>query len=248
MPSRRSRRGTSGAAATLLAVLLSGSISTTQPMPAVVETLCVLDFQRLGDDADTDWLEQGLADMMISVLQSDSPYLVIERRHLREILQEHGLAQSGLVDLDSAVRRARLTKAQLLLLGSFARQGDIVTVQVRLVRVADQRILAQVTWSDQYTKVLTAPQMLTQRLQAGSGRAVDSKAATASLEVRIPRTIDVAESFYKGVRSFDEGQYPEALAHYLDASRASDFRKAPAGVLEMYYLLGRSEHAVCCCP
>jgi TolB-like protein len=207
------------------------------------ETLAVLDFQRLGDDASADWLEQGLADMMIGVLQSDSPYLVIERKHLREILQEHGLQQSGLVDIDSAVGRARLTKAQLLLLGSFARQGDILTVQVRLVRIADQHILAQVTWSDQYTKVLAAPQMLTQRLQAGSGRSVDSKAA-AGLEVRIPRTIDVAESFYKGVRSYDEGQYPEALAHYLDASRASDFRKAPAAVLEMYYLLGRSEHAV----
>lgn len=57
MPSRRSRRRISGAAATLLAVLLSGSISTTQPMPRAVETLCVLDFQRLGDDASADWLE-----------------------------------------------------------------------------------------------------------------------------------------------------------------------------------------------
>jgi TolB-like protein len=213
-----------------------------QPRPGV-QTLCVLDFQRLGDDASVDWLEQGLADMMISVLQSDSPYLVIDRKHLREILQEHGLAQSGLVDDDTAVRQAHLTKAQLLLLGSFARQGDIVTIQVRLVRVADQHILAQVTWSDQYAKVLAAPQMLTQRLQASSGRSVDSK-SLASLEVRIPRTIDVAESFYKGVRSFDEGRYPEALAHYLDASRVGDFTKAPAAVLEMYYLLGRSEHAV----
>ena len=249
MPSRQSGRGISGGAATFLVVLLSGSTAATQQHPAVtqpmpgLETLCVLDFQRLGGDASADWLEQGLADMMIGVLQSDGAYLVIERKRLREILQEHGLAQSGLVDIDSAVRRAQLTKAQLLLLGSFARQGDILTVQVRLVRVADQRILTQVAWSDQYTKVLAAPQVLTERLRAGSGRPVDPRARTG-LEVRISRTIDVAESYYKGLRSFDEGQYPEALAHYLDASRARDFRKAPAAVLEMYYLLGRSEHAV----
>jgi TolB-like protein len=232
-------------AATLLAVMLSGSISSTQPPAApAVQTLCVLDFHRLGDDASADWLEQGLADMMINVLHSDSRYLVIERRHLREILREHGLVQSGLLDIDTAVRQAQLSKAQFLLLGSFARQADVVTVQVRLVRVSDQTIVAQVTWIDQYSKILSAPEILSQRLQADLGRPVHAGTITG-IEALIPTTINVAESFYKGVRAFDEGQYPEALAHYLDASRPhSDFRKAPAAVLEMYYLLGRSEHAV----
>ena len=65
------------------------------------------------------------------------------------------------------------------------------------------------------------------------------------IENLIPATIDEAKSYYHGVRAFDDGQYPEALAHYLDAARdAGDFRKAHPAVLEMYYLLGRSEHAV----
>ena len=57
--------------------------------------------------------------MMISTMNSLSPYLVIERKHLAEILREHGLAKSGLVDIDTAVRQARLAKADLLLQGSF---------------------------------------------------------------------------------------------------------------------------------
>lgn len=135
-------------------------------------------------------------------------------------------------------------KAQLLLLGSFARHGDALTVQVRLIRVSDQQILTQVTWTDEFKKVLSAPQALSEQLQASLGHAVDP-GKLRGLEQLIPTTIDVAESYYGGVRSFDGGRYPEALAHYLDASQPdTDFRKAPAAVLEMYYLLGRSEHAV----
>lgn len=76
-------------AAILIAVVAAGSKSTTQPLPPV-QTLCVLDFQRLGNDASADWLEQGLADMMISALHARSPYLVVDRKHLAALLREHG--------------------------------------------------------------------------------------------------------------------------------------------------------------
>ena len=226
-----------------LAMLLAvGSASAQNAAPA--QTLCILDFHRLGDDARSDWLERGLADMMIAAMHSASPYLVIERKHLSEILKEHGLATSGLVDVDTAVKRARLVKADLLLLGSFARQAEQLTIQVRLIRVADQQIVAEVNWSDRYNRVPSAPRVLTEKLHASSGsRFVPSM--MDGLEKRVPTTIDVARSYYLGLGAFDDGRYPEALAHYLDAARhAGEFRKAHAAVLEMYYLLGQSEHSV----
>jgi tetratricopeptide (TPR) repeat protein len=225
-------------------MLLIAGLTSTAPNPAPVQTLCILDFHRLGDDARADWLEQGLADMMINTMHSLSPYLVIERKHLKDILREHGLAQSGLVDIGTAVRQAQLAKAQLLLQGSFARQGDELTIQVRLIRVSDQRIVTQATWIDRYSKVLFAPRALSEKLQANLGNPLDPE-KLGGIEKQIPATIDVAKSYYQGVRAFDDGHYPEALAHYLDAARqAGDFRKAYPAVLEMYYLLGRSEHAV----
>ena len=208
------------------------------------QTLCVLDFNRLGDDAGMDWLQEGLADMIIGAMNGLGPYQVIERQYLKEILREHGLAAHGLVDRDTAIRQARLAKAQLLLLGGFAGQGDRLTIQVRLIRISDQQILARVTWTDPYTNVLSAPRDLSARLLAALGNPVDP-AQLEGIEKEIPRTIDVAKSYYQGVRAFDNGHYPEALAEYLDAARqAGDFIKVYPAVLEMYYLLGRSEHAV----
>jgi len=237
------RNSVLASAATFMALLTSG-LAAAAPNPNPVETLCILDFHRLGDDARADWLEQGLADMMINTMHSLSPYLVIERKHLKEILREHGLARTGLVDTETAVRQAQLAKAQLLLQGSFARQGDELTIQVRLIRVSDQRIVTQATWTGRYSQVLSAPRALSEKPQANLGSPLDREKLDG-IEKQIPATIDVAKSYYQGVRAFDDGHYPEALAHYLDAARqVGDFRKAHPAVLEMYYLVGKSEHAV----
>jgi TolB-like protein len=136
-PGRTGQRWSGCAAALLIVATAPGATTSQEPAPAPVQTLCVLDFQRLGDDPRSDWLQRGLADLMIANLSSLSPYLVIERRHLRDILREHGLAASGLVDVGTAVQRARLAKAQVLLLGSFARQGDLLAIQARLIRVGE---------------------------------------------------------------------------------------------------------------
>jgi TolB-like protein len=226
-----------------LVILCAPALSPAQGA-APLQTLCVLDFQRLGDDARSDWLQQGLADLMIGTMASVSPYLVIERTHLREMLAEQGLASSGLLDVETAVRGAGLARAQSILQGSFARHGDRLTIQARLVRVTDQRVVAQATWTGRYTDVLSAPRALSHELLAPSERPVDG-GMPAGIELLFPPTVDGARSYYLGVGAFDAGRYPESLAHYLDAARGpGDFRKAHTAVLEMYYLLGMSEHAV----
>jgi curli biogenesis system outer membrane secretion channel CsgG len=101
--------------------MAQGATTAASPARHALQTLCILDFNRLGDDAGEDWLQRGLADMMISTMNRLGPYHAIEREHLKELLREHRLAASGLVDVDAAIRQGRLARAELLLLGSFAR-------------------------------------------------------------------------------------------------------------------------------
>lgn len=231
-------------AAVLVLVLLGGAAFAEVAEPPAVQTLCILDFTRLGDDTSLDWLRYGLADMMIATMNRLGPFQVIERAHLRDILHEHGLAASGLVDTSTAVRQARLARAHLLLLGSFARQGERLTLQVRLMRLQDQQIVAQATWTAPYTEVLTAPRALSQALLNNLAAPFDP-AQLDGIERHIPTTIDVARAYYTGLEAFDAGRYPEALAHYRDAAQAAGrFGKAYTAVLEMYELLGQSQHAV----
>ncbi len=210
----------------------------------VEETLCILDFNRLGDDASMDWLKHGLADMMISTMSRIGPYRIIERGHLREILREHGLSKSGLFDEEAAFNQGRLAKAQFLLLGHFAIQQGNVIVAVRLIRISNTELISSAKWEGKPDKVLAAPKDLSERLLENIGRPIRTE-QSAGLERVIPGTINVAESFYRGMKAFDDGQYPEALAFYLDAARvASDFSRLYLEVIQMYVLMGQAQHAV----
>jgi hypothetical protein len=171
---------------------------------------------------------------MIETMSSISPYLVIERRHLREILEEQRLAATGLVDADRAVRSARLARAELFLHGSFAREGDQVTIQVRLIRVSDQRALALTAWVGGDADILSAPRTIAERLLNGTATPLDSRQARG-IEHLFPTSVDEARSYYLGLRAFDDGRYAEALAHYpaRHARRGPSARRTTA-VLEMY--------------
>ena len=242
MTAHRLTRRLSISVATLLISMLVGVAATPQTSSA--QTLCVLDFNRLGDDAGLDWLEEGLADMMIRTMNRVSLFQVIEREHLKDILREHGLAENGLVDGDTAIRLARLAKAQLLLQGSFSGGAGQLTIQIRLIRISDQRILAQSVWTGGYREILSTPLTLSESLLSSLKAPIDP-GQLEGIEKEIPTTIDAAKAYYEGLQSFENGHYPEALALYLEAARqAADFSKAHSAVLEMYYLLGKSEHAV----
>jgi hypothetical protein len=87
-------------------------------------------------------------------------------------------------------------------------------------------------------RLLEAPQRLGERLLGDVG------GYPPGLEGEVPGRIDVARAYYAGLRAFDDGRYPEALAHYLEAAGSGGYPTADAAVLEMYDLLGQTEHAV----
>jgi len=211
---------------------------------AQADSLCILDFNRLGDDSSMDWLTPGLADMMITTMNRMSPYRVLNREHLREILQEHRLRSSGLTNLESALQQAQIVKAELLLMGSFAVKKERLIVQVRLLQISDQKVVAIASWEGDALKVMDAPEELSRKLLADIRNPFE-ETLLSGIEKDIPRTIDVAKAFYKGVAAFDNGKYPQALAYYLDGvERTGTFIRIYRSALQMYYLLGQKEQAV----
>ena len=207
------------------------------------ETLCILDFHRLGNDARMDWLKRGLSDMMITTMNRLSPYTLLNREDLNEILKEHNLISTGFIDEETAIQQARLAKAQYLLLGNFTIQKEVI-IQARLIRVLDQEILSMATWEGSASRVLRAPYILSKKLLTELNKPFDPN-LLKGIEQYIPRTVDVAESFYKGMEAYDNGDYPQSLAFYLDGAReAENFFRIYTETIKMYYLLGQNKHAV----
>ena len=212
--------------------------------PAYAETLCILDFNRLGDDDSADWLRRGLSDMMITVMSRAGAYEVVDRAHLVATLREHGLLETGLVDEASALKQAQLVKAQLLLMGQFVRKDKEVSIQIRLLSLSDQQLVAMAEWHGPYDRILTAPERMSRQLLEKSGQKFDP-GRYKGLETQIPTTIDVAEAYYKGLNAFDKGDYPRALSDFLSGTRVpGEFVKIHQEAVRLYALLNEPVHAM----
>ena len=223
-------------------------VSVVRPVPIAAQppgqTLCILDFNRLGDEDSMDWLRRGLADMMITTMNRVSLFQIVDRTRLMEILQTHGAGTSGPVDVDTEFRQARLVKAQFLLVGNYALRSGVIAIQTRLIRVADQEIIAAASWEGLRYQIPQAPRSLSIQLVRGINRPLDLTRFTG-IEHELAATVSVAEAFYQGQTAFDNGQYPDALAYYADAApNAGDFYRIHHALIEMYYLLEQPVHAV----
>lgn len=76
--------------------------------------------------------EYGIATMLTTDLETIGIFNIVERERLKDIIQEHKLQSSDLVDRNTAVTIGKLTAARYILTGSFAEmQGELrIGVQI----------------------------------------------------------------------------------------------------------------------
>src|SRR5688572_18917593 len=112
------RRTTVIAALTLAGSALLGGAERATAQDAGAEsrpTVAVMYFNNgaIGSaHADMEALSKGIADLLITALQSNASIRVVERDQLQKLLQEQQLGQSGSVDRETAVRVGRILGAQ----------------------------------------------------------------------------------------------------------------------------------------
>ncbi len=106
------------------------------------KTIAVMDFSLSGM-ANKDIEKFAMEDMTTKLVQSGQ-YIVVEREKLDSILKEQELADSGLLDEGSATKIGKLVAADVILTGSFAKQGGSWKVNLRLVDVETGIIISAI--------------------------------------------------------------------------------------------------------
>jgi len=106
------------------------------------KTIAVMDFSLIGMKSSS--IEKfALEDMTTKFVQSGQ-YIVVERTKLDTILQEQKLADSGLLDEQSASKVGKLVSADIILTGTFSKRGKQWKVNLRLVDVTTGIILSAI--------------------------------------------------------------------------------------------------------
>jgi len=83
-----------------------------------------------------------LRDMLVTALTETKKVDVVERRRLRQVLEEQKLGTTGFVDPETASRIGKLVGAEYTLLGRVVGKGGRVEVDVRLVSVQTGKVVA----------------------------------------------------------------------------------------------------------
>lgn len=90
-----------------------------------------------------DRLEMSLPEMLKTEIARSNQIVVLERSKLDAILAEQALAQTGLIDPETAQTVGRLAGAQFIITGEISKLNDRLRVDARILRVASGQVLGE---------------------------------------------------------------------------------------------------------
>jgi TolB-like protein len=132
------------------------------------KTVAVVDFTDL--EGNPTKLGRYLAEeLSVSLMQRAAGFDVIDRTHLKEILQEHKLSATGLIDPQTARKLGELVGADTLVTASITPFGDSVRLSIKAIDPGTAKIIAAATADVPKTPAISA--LLGETLGDASGRA-----------------------------------------------------------------------------
>jgi len=204
--------------------------------------IAVMYFDNQSGDADLNWLREGLADMIITDLSRSSKLVVLSRQQLQVLLDRIGHRESEKIQLDKALDIARRTQASIVVLGSFARLGEQIRIDVQLHDARDGQLLtAERLVVDQPAQILTQVDLLSLKLASHLGAPAEQE-ANAGLTSVMTNNLEAYRYYSLGVEKAQAVRNPEAIA-LLQKAVALDpqFAMAYAGIGYVYAVWDRRD-------
>ena len=228
----------------LLLSLLSDTCEATAGETEERTTLAVMYFTNRGKGEEWDWLRKGFADLLITDLAASDRLLLVERERIQEILKELKVSETGAIDKTTALKAARIARAETALFGSYeVKEGDI-EVEAHIIDLATGK-LRRIEWVkgrvDEFQKV---EKELAEKVAAN----LDVKLSADEM-ARLKRlqtdSVDAMTRLYRGLDLYDRGDYPRAFGNFRAAmSKDPAYAHARYWIARMYIAMDEAEHGL----
>ncbi len=130
--------------APLLIALLAGLVLQLPAFSQTTKSIIVLDFEDKGLRRPDFELAVWLPAQLQKALVASSYITVVERHKLNEVLKEHALSQTGIIDESTAIKVGKLIGAQKILMGEFEYGANgKYALSARLVDIEGGRVEGQ---------------------------------------------------------------------------------------------------------
>jgi tetratricopeptide (TPR) repeat protein/DNA-binding winged helix-turn-helix (wHTH) protein len=187
--------------------------SVTLPEVTGKRTIAVMFFDNQSGSADLDWLREGLTDMLITDLSNSNQLTVLSRQQLHLLLERIGHKELEQIKLDEALDVARRSQAKIVVLGSFARLGEQIRIDVHLHDARDGQLLAaERLVVDQPAQILTQLDLLSLRLASHLGVSPAAPEAGTGLTSVMTDNLEAYRYYSLAVEKAQGLQNTEAIA------------------------------------
>ncbi|MDW7680773.1 MAG: FlgO family outer membrane protein [bacterium] len=122
-------------------VLSSLFLLFQHPVYSQVKTLAVAPFKLIGDFEAPEIFSHGLPEAIANDLSRMPEISVVERLQLSAVIREHQLSQAGFISEQSAPRIGEMLGAEIVVVGTVQKIGNLVRVQSRAIEANSTEVI-----------------------------------------------------------------------------------------------------------
>jgi len=210
-------------------------------------SLAVLYFENLSGDENLDWLRTGLTDMLVTDLAQSPNIRVLGTDRLHQILEDIGAADDQMTSADVVEAVATEGNVENVLLGSFARAGNMIRISARLQSAATGEILASETVEGEGEEaIFRLVDDLTKRIKSQFDMAEEMMVADVDADLTDVTTesVEAYRYYAEGVMMHEELREDEAIPLLERAVEIDpDFAMALAKLATSYNNIGDAQRS-----
>ncbi len=117
--------------------LITAAINDLAKRDLGVSSIAVLDIKSKSAEIDVEWIRQKLITELVAL----DRYQVLNRDRIRELLEEQGLGQTGVIDTDRAVKNGKLIGVDSFLDGYVSIENGKAVLSLQLIKTENSVIL-----------------------------------------------------------------------------------------------------------
>lgn len=185
--------------------------NTTQ---TVVTT--VARFNNNSNQKEHEWLQIGIADLVSSFLSKLEGIKILERRSLELLLKEQAIAQTGIVDENSAPEIGKIISAESIITGGFHIIGDQIIINSRMIKTETAEILIAESVQGDLNQINVLCETVASAMAATLGYNL-SEADRAKIAAHGVIMMKTLEALSKGELFFNNGDFDIARKYYKEA-------------------------------
>ncbi len=191
--------------------------------PKIENSIAVISFENQTGDKAYDHLEKVIPNLLITNLENTGYLYVVTWERMHDLLKQIGKRDIEIIDRDLGFELCRMEGIEAIILGSFAKAGDMFATDVKVLDVETKKLLKSASSKGKTVDSILEKQIdeLSREISKGVG-ITKEKIETTQLSLADVTTtsMEAYNSFLRGREAFDKFYFDEARQHL---EKAIDF-------------------------